>query len=591
MTYTALSEKSKVARSTLFYRKNGRLSREAKARKQQYLTPPEEKTLVKYLVRMSNLGFPLPIKYIPSLAFTIARGRKPNPPSKNWAKRFEERQPELQSRKVKPVDWKCHDINIYDKITQWFEMINKELQDPDVRPENVYNMDETGVMLSMLGSVKVLVSRNDLRDYRGAGVKRTIVTAIECVSADGRALLPMVIWPATSHRSNWTTYPTPGWHYAFSENGYTDSKISLEWLKCVFDPQTKAQAQQKPRILISDGFGTHETLEILEYCFENNILPCRLPSHTSHKLQPCDVGVFAPLKAAYRDEVERLYRGGANTVGKEHFTYLYGPAREKALTPRNIKAGWKKTGLLPFDPDKVLGNIRKPPAEPNVQKVDEVNVGSSVQDEVLLTPATPVTPVTTEAFTSLRSLIERHAHANDEMSKQRLQRCLQKLTNATEMSFAERDLLVDENKLLLKQNNEAKVRRSTKSTVVGKAKVMRYEDIEVAQAKRAEKEEAKAKGKGRRGRKRKSTGQEADTEEPGADTLLGLGIEPEADTPQPKAKRKRKSKKAVPEVAATEADILEARDNVSQMSEALNTPYASMMWTNDVQVAPVARMY
>ena len=225
--------------------------------------------------------------------------------------------------------------------------------------------------------------------------------------------------------------------------------------------------------------------------------------------------MFSPLKTAYRDEVERLYRGGANTVGKEHFTYLYGPAREKALTPRNIKAGWKKTGFLPFDPDKVLGNIRKPSAEPNVQKVDEVNVGSSVQDEVLLTPATPVTPVTTEAFTSPRSLIERHARANDEMSKQRLQRCLQKLTNATEMSFAERDLLVDENKLLFKQNNEAKVRRSTKSTVVGKAKVMRYEDIEVARAKRAEKEEAKAKGKGRRGRKRKSTGQEADTEDPG----------------------------------------------------------------------------
>jgi hypothetical protein len=300
VTYTALSKKSKVARSTLFYRKNGRPSREAKARKQQYLTPPEEKALVKYLVRMSDLGFPLPIKYIPSLAFTIARGRKPNPPSKNWAKRFEERQPDLQSRKVKPVDWKRHDINIYNKITQWFEVINEVLQDPDVRPENVYNMDETGIMLSLLSSVKVLVSKNDLRDYRGAGVKRSMVTAIECVSADGRALLPMVIWPATSHRSNWTTYPTPGWHYAFSENGYTDSKISLEWLKSVFDPQTKAQAQQKPRILISDGFGTHETLEILEYCFENNILPCRLPSHTSHKLQPCDVGVFAPLKAAYR---------------------------------------------------------------------------------------------------------------------------------------------------------------------------------------------------------------------------------------------------------------------------------------------------
>ena len=67
------------------------------------------------------------------------------------------------------------------------------LGEPDVLDENIYNMDETGVMLSMLGSIKVLAGRKDLRDYRGARVKRTVVTAIECISADGRYLKPMVI--------------------------------------------------------------------------------------------------------------------------------------------------------------------------------------------------------------------------------------------------------------------------------------------------------------------------------------------------------------------------------------------------------------
>jgi hypothetical protein len=118
-------------------------------------------------------------------------------------------------------------------------VIEKVLQDPAILLENVYNMDETGVMLCMLDSVKVLVCKDDLRDYRGAAVKRTIVTAIECIWANGRSLLPIIIWPATTHRSNWTTFPTPGWHYACSESGYTDSKISFEWLKRVFDPQTK----------------------------------------------------------------------------------------------------------------------------------------------------------------------------------------------------------------------------------------------------------------------------------------------------------------------------------------------------------------
>ncbi|KAF2736962.1 hypothetical protein EJ04DRAFT_521590 [Polyplosphaeria fusca] len=41
-------------------------------------------------------------------------------------------------------------------------------------------------MLSMLGSAKVLVGKNDMRDYRGARVKRTMVTAIKCISGDGK---------------------------------------------------------------------------------------------------------------------------------------------------------------------------------------------------------------------------------------------------------------------------------------------------------------------------------------------------------------------------------------------------------------------
>src|SRR6266487_3187357 len=111
-------------------------------------------------------------------------------------------------------------------------------------------------------------------------------------------------------------FHTPGWQYTCSESGYTNSKISLEWLKCIFNPETKEQANKKPQVLICDSFGTHKILEILEFCFENNIILCCLPSHTSYKLQPYNVAVFALLKAAYRKQVDRLEQGGVNTIGK-----------------------------------------------------------------------------------------------------------------------------------------------------------------------------------------------------------------------------------------------------------------------------------
>src|SRR2546421_4882792 len=45
---------------------------------------------------------------------------------------------------------------------------------------------------------------------------------------------------------------------------------------------------------------------------------------------------YSDLKTAYRDLIEEFYRRGANTVGKQHFTFLYSQARSAAFTSRNI---------------------------------------------------------------------------------------------------------------------------------------------------------------------------------------------------------------------------------------------------------------
>jgi hypothetical protein len=125
--------------------------------------------MVKFLLLISSFGHPVRIKSIPSLAFSIARRRftaiNPiKPPGKNWTRAFEKRHKELKARKVRAIDWKRHENNIYPKIAEWFEVIERVLRDPGVLSENVHNMDETGVMLSKPASVKVLVGRDDLRD-------------------------------------------------------------------------------------------------------------------------------------------------------------------------------------------------------------------------------------------------------------------------------------------------------------------------------------------------------------------------------------------------------------------------------------------
>jgi hypothetical protein len=405
-TYATEAQLNDLPLSTYWHRVHGRPSRHDTTVKRQYLTPSEENALVDYVLRLAARGYPVPVKFLRYLAQWIVRQRSSTlqvstpddgvpPPGKNWPQGFYKRHSKLKPRTLRPLDWARH--NIYEKVEQWFTVIGRELQDPAIMAENVYNMDETGILPSALTARKFLVSAEDVKKYRGAGVKRTLVTAVECVSADGRCLDPLIIWPASTHRSAWTTHPTPGWHFACSPSGYTNQDIVLGWYRNVFDPQTKSRAKGRPRLLINDGFGPHESLEVMQFCHENSIILARLPSHTSHKLQPCDVRVFGPLKTAYRDRVEELYRGGANTVGKQHFTFLYGQARCAAFTSRNIKSAWAKAGLYPWSPDRVLRDIQKPTSQEAQNKyvIDTVSDDNPLQ-----------TPVTAESLTSLRRIIE-----------------------------------------------------------------------------------------------------------------------------------------------------------------------------------------
>ncbi|KUL81723.1 hypothetical protein ZTR_09472 [Talaromyces verruculosus] len=452
-SYAIRSRSTGIPASTLWRRANNKPSIVDKAANQQYLTPSEEQAQVSTSSIFQITNPDLDVR----------------PPGKNWPQGFYRRHPQLKARRLRAIDWKRDGSQIEDKVRHWFAIIGRELADPTVLPENVYNMDETGILLSILNSLKVLVSKDDLRKHRGTAVKRTLITAIECISVDGRSLHPLIIWPAATHRSSWTTHATPGWHFACLKTGYTNTDISLYWVQHVFNPQTRDRAGDRPRLLICDGFGTHESLEVLKFCFANRIILCRLPSHTSHKLQPCDVGVFSPLKTAYRAQVEQACRAGVSTIGKPHFTYLYDRARKEAFTPRNIRSAWSRSGLFPFDPSRVLREFQASPPEIQTKiAVDDPSVSSH--------PC--CTPTTSDHLASL--------------------------CRAAAQVFTERALLLEENRILFEQNNEKTCRQSSGTTVVGHAKVMSYEDIIEAQKKR----DATATKQGSTRKKRPNAGDE-----------------------------------------------------------------------------------
>ena len=94
---------------------------------------------------------------------------------------------------------------------------------------------------------------------------KTWILIVECISAVGVALDPLVIFKAKSIQDQWFKREFlaqhPNWEVMFSENGWTSNDITVEWLEKIFLPQTQTRNPGNVRLLIVDGHGSH-TLDI-----------------------------------------------------------------------------------------------------------------------------------------------------------------------------------------------------------------------------------------------------------------------------------------------------------------------------------------
>ncbi|EJC97460.1 CENP-B protein, partial [Fomitiporia mediterranea MF3/22] len=99
-----------------------------------------------------------------------------------------------------------------------------------------------------------------------------------------------------------------------------------------------------------DGHNSHYSLRFLRMAEKYHIIVLYLPPHTTHILQPCNVGVFSPLSTFYKKEVAELARQNVS-IDKYNVIKTYTNAREKAFTPSTVKATFLKCGIHPFNPN------------------------------------------------------------------------------------------------------------------------------------------------------------------------------------------------------------------------------------------------
>ncbi len=238
-------------------------------------------------------------------------------------------------------------------------------------PEDTYNFDETGFQMGQI-STSMVVTATD-RQGRPKQIKPTNtqwVTLIQGVCADGSTIPPFIGFKGKEFNKTWFHQGLPStWTFSVNPNGWTTNQIGLQWIQH-FERHTRSKTIGSKRLLVLDNDERHITSEFRSFCEDNNIILLWMPPHSS-PLQPLDVSCFGPLKQAFSKQNQNLIKNHIFHINKEDFLSSFYTAFLASFTRSNIQAGFRGSGLYPFDPEAVLSQLEPVLRSPNLPLSEE----------------------------------------------------------------------------------------------------------------------------------------------------------------------------------------------------------------------------
>jgi hypothetical protein len=348
-----------VPNRTLDGRYKGKPARQDCVPTNRKLTPSEESVIIQHILDLDSRGFPPRFTAVEEMANLLLADRGATQVGKKWASNFVKRRPEIKPMFNRKHDYKrllCQDP---EAINGWFRLVRNFMSKYGIVEEDIYNFDESGFLMGVIGTAKVVTgaeSRN--RPKQAQPGNREWVTVIQGVNSQGWIIPPFIILSGQNHLSSWyedDDLPSD-WAIAVSENGWTTNELGFAWIQH-FEKHTKGRTVGSCRLLILDGHESHVSAQFEQFCKENKIITLCMPAHSSHILQPLDVGCFGPLKTAYGRQIENYMRRYINHFTKLEFLPAFKEAWKVTFTKENICSGFRGAGLVPYDPEHVISKL------------------------------------------------------------------------------------------------------------------------------------------------------------------------------------------------------------------------------------------
>src|SRR5947207_1398580 len=376
----------KVSKDTLARRWKGKKSCVEARESQQKLTKAEEKVLADWITQLTATGHPARHEFIRELAEEIRRKRHIEirdfeliPLGKSWVQQFLKRHPHLQTVISRSIEASRIKEVTKEVVINFFEALEACLTKYQISWENVYNMDETGnscIIWTNIGfaigtaqTSYVVVDSQLRKKYQAQPGRQEWITVTECVCTDGTSIPPLVIFKGENLMSSWIPKEVDkDWHFSCNSKGWTSNVHGGQYVEKCFDVATRDKANGQYRLLLCDGHDSHISAQFVRYCLDHKIVLFLLPPHSSHILQPLDVGVFGPLKTAMATQLSKLFASEISKLQKVEWVEKYILARAKGITALNIQGGWRGAGLFPLNRYRVLRTISDSATPPPLQE-------------------------------------------------------------------------------------------------------------------------------------------------------------------------------------------------------------------------------
>ncbi|KAI4463171.1 hypothetical protein MML48_4g00008076 [Holotrichia oblita] len=325
----------------------------------QVFTTDEELQLENYIKKCSDMNYGLSYVDIEKLAFQFARAlphckippewQEAQKAKLGWRQGFMKRHPTLSLRKPESTSLSRSIAFNKHKINQFFDNYLHVLQRYKFTSDKIYNLDETGVT-TVMKPVRIVATCGKKQVSQVASAERgELVTFVGIISAAGDNIPPIYIFPRLRNLGDLYMHNAPDNSLALgNKSGWMTAELFPEALKHV-KKHTKCHPND-PILLLCDNHESHVSLASILFCRENGIVLLTFPPHTTHRLQPLDVGVFGPFKVYCNTTFnDWLISNPGKTISVKNIAYLTNLPFEKAFTRTNIKNSFKKPGIWPLN--------------------------------------------------------------------------------------------------------------------------------------------------------------------------------------------------------------------------------------------------